>query len=351
MIVEHLNFYLNNSLLKEFKKKGGIVINPNKLSLIFKHFYDGQLRKFFHRFHQKVTLIDQDLFLGSINIADEYSGVKYGSQKFIDINLYIKRTICLQKVLYFFREIIQDEQDQIKSQIKKEKIFKIFEENFISEKMDFKIDTDQEYFEQFLEEKPPQKSEIQDNLYELLDSAKDSITIIQAYYNNLERIEESLVNAVKRGVKVTIITAEKRDQIAYKFQYNSDIFRYLIKNGVEVTEYLDKFLHMKAYYIDKKFLNIGSLNNDKTSFILNEEANYLIKRNEKNDEFFNDFENVVDDLKNNCRIVPMYVKRNPLRYLVSFWWNFFIWAMETTVANREYRYRLSFLNKSGVKKD
>lgn len=350
LIVEHLNFYLNYTLLKEFKKKGGVVLKPNKLDLIFKHFTDGNLRKFFHRYHQKVTLIDENLFLGSINIAEEYSGVKYGSQKFIDINLYIKNTVCLKKVLYFFREIIDDEKHQIKSQEKLDKIYNVFDKNEIKEQMEFPSYLDDNLFEHFLEEKPPKKSEIQDNLYDLLESAKESITIVQAYYTNMERIEDLLVRASKRGVKVTIITAEKRDQVAYKFQYNSDIFRYLITNGVEVSEYLDKYLHMKAYYIDRKFLTVGSLNNDKTSFILNCEANYLIKRNPKNEDVFTDFENVVLDLKKNCRVVPAYEKRNIFRFLISKWWNFFIWCMEKTVPNREYRYMMSFNYKNTLKK-
>jgi len=322
LVVEHLNFYLNYSLLKEFKKKGGVVIKPNKLTLIFK--------------------IDQNLFLGSINIAEEYSGVKYGSHKFIDINLYIKKTVCIKKILYFFREIVDWESHQIKSEEKKQKIYNIFEKNDIKEKMDFPAFVNDQSFEYFLEELPPKKSEIQDNLYDLLETAEESITVIQAYYTNMERIEELLIRAAKRGVKVQIITAEKRDQVAYKYQYNSDIFRYLIENGVEVTEYLDKYLHMKAYYIDQKYLTVGSLNNDKTSFILNGEANYLIKRNQHNEGVFVDFENVVVDLKKNCRLVPVYQKRDLFRYLISHWWNFFIWCMEKTVSNRHYRYMMSF---------
>ena len=342
LIVEHLNFYLNYSLLKEFKKKGGVVIKPNKLNLIFKHFQHGQLKRFFHRYHQKVTLIDQNLFLGSINIAEEYSGVKYGSHKFIDINLYIKKTVCFRKVLYFFREILDFEIHQIKSPKKKNKLYQVFDKNEIKEKMEFPAFLNDQSFEYFLEELPPKKSEIQDNLYDLLETAEESIIIIQAYYTNMERIEELLIRATKRGVKVTIITAEKRDQVAYKYQYNSDVFRYLIQNGVEVSEYLDKYLHMKAYYIDKKYLTVGSLNNDTTSFILNGEANYLVKRNDHNERVFKDFENVVVDLKKNCRIVPAYQKRDFFRYLKSNWWNFFIWCMVKTVPNRDYRYMMSF---------
>jgi cardiolipin synthase len=342
LIVEHLNFYLNYILLKEFKNKGGVVINPNQLHLIFKHIQNGQLKRFFNRYHQKVTLIDQNLFLGSINIAEEYSGVKYGSHKFIDINLYIKNTVCFKKVLYFFREIIDFEVHQIKSLKIKNRFYRVFEKNGIKAQMDFHESLNDISYEYFLEELPPKKSEIQDNLYDLLETAEESIIVIQAYYSNMERIEKLLIRAAKRGVKVTIITADKRDQVAYKYQYNSDLFKILMENGIEVNEYMDKYLHMKAYYIDRKYLSTGSLNNDKTSFILNGEANYLIKRNSFNEKLFEDFENVVVDIKKNCRITAMVQKKNFLRSTLSNWWNFFIWCMETTVPNRDYRYIMSF---------
>lgn len=342
LIVEHLNFYLNHSLLKEFKKKGGIIIKPNKLNLILKHLESGQLKRFFHRYHQKVTLIDQNVFLGSINIAEEYSGVKYGNQKFIDINLFIKKTVCYRKILYFFREIIDYEKHQIKNLDHRERIYQVFDKNGIKPEMEFNTALDESTFEYFLEELPPHKSEIQDNLYDLLETAEESITIIQAYYTNMERIEQLLLRAIKRGVKVTIITAEKRDQIAYKFQYNSELFRTLIENGAEIHEYLDKYLHMKAYYVDRKYLTTGSLNNDKTSFILNGEANYLLKRNSINEKVFQNFENEIFDLKKNCRMVTLYQKRSTFRLILSTWWNFFIWCMEKTVPNRDYRYIMNF---------
>jgi cardiolipin synthase len=352
LMVEHLNVYIDKPLLKEFRSKGGVLITPNRLEKSGEYIIEGQLHKFFNRSHQKVTLIDENLFIGSLNIADEYSGIKYGSNKFVDNNLFIKKTVQLKKILYFFREICDEEIGQFRTLSSKEAIYSIFDKYGIKEKMDFSNTFTDDNFEQFLEEKLPYKSEIQDEIYKRLDEAKESITIIQAYYTNLDRIEYILKNAVKKGVKVEIITAEKRDQIAYKYQYNSDIFRELIKNGVDVYEYLDKYLHIKAYYIDRKYLNTGSLNNDLTSFNLNNEANYSIIRNPNHEKVFRDFEENIEKLKENCRIVPVYRERIFTRYVYGIFWNYFIKAMELSVSNRESRFLLNFdLKKNRFKRE
>jgi cardiolipin synthase len=334
-ITEHINYYLKNSLEKQLRESGVLILTPNPLHYIFTHIIDLNLKKFFNRTHQKVTLIDNDVFIGSLNIASEYSDIKYGSAKFLDLNIYVKNTICFKKIMKFFQELIHDcEFDISKEQLLDlDKLFQKYEitnENGLN---------DPNNYEEFLEEKPPLKSEIQDNIYDLLENAEDSITIVQPYYTNMKRIEDLLIRAVKRGVKVKFITAEKRDQTAYRYQYNNHLFENVLKGGVEVYEFMDKFLHSKIYYIDRKIINMGSLNNDVTSFVLNNEANYLIKRNQKNEKLFNDIEHYIQELDGNCKKVVINSYRNPLRFSYSHWWYFFIWSMENLVANRDHKYK------------
>ena len=42
---------------------------------------------FFQRNHQKVKLIDDCQFVGSFNVAEPYTGVRYGSASFRDLNI------------------------------------------------------------------------------------------------------------------------------------------------------------------------------------------------------------------------------------------------------------------------
>ena len=304
-----------------------------------------RLHKFFNRFHQKVTLVDNTLFIGSINIAEEYSNIKYGTMGFIDLNIYLKNSPSQKKVLKFFHEIISENIDQVsKAQanlinnllIKEDVIIKLDENGkaIYNDEVILSYRKD-DIYEEFLEEKPPEKSEIQDSIYSLLESAESSITIVAPYYLNLKRVDDLLVKALKRGVKVQIFTSLKRDQPAYKYFYNSELFKNLMNNGAEVYEFMDKVLHLKAYYVDQKLLNLGSMNNDITSFVLNNEANYLIRRNDYNTSVFRKFDQILLDVKDNSRRLNSNIYKNPFRVAYTYWWYFFIYMMETTVANRK----------------
>ena len=138
-----------------------------------------RLHKFFNRFHQKVTLVDNTLFIGSINIAEEYSNIKYGTMGFIDLNIYLKNSPSQKKVLKFFHEIISENIDQVsKAQanlinnllIKEDVIIKLDENGkaIYNDEVILSYRKD-DIYEEFLEEKPPEKSEIQDSIYSLLE--------------------------------------------------------------------------------------------------------------------------------------------------------------------------------------
>jgi phosphatidylserine/phosphatidylglycerophosphate/cardiolipin synthase-like enzyme len=327
---------MKQSLVKELKSKGGILIKPNPLT---DNLLKLKIIKAWNRYHQKVYLIDNDLFIGSINSSDEYTGYKYGAFKYVDLNVYVKNSPCIDKVLLFFREILEENIRQIKNGEKR--IVEIFSRvNSIINNTNITNKNHIPPIEMFLEERPPTKSEIQDALYEILDSAKESITIIQAYYLNLKRIEDCLKRAQDRGVKITIITAEKRDQIVYKYIYNQQLFSMLMKNGAEVYEFLDKSFHMKAYYVDRRLITLGSFNNDITSFVMNNEANYLIKRTNHNEVFFDDFDRMILDIKNNCRKLNYldvgYLPKT--RLYMSYFFYFWLWLMERSIANRKLKY-------------
>lgn len=95
----------------------------------------------------------------------------------------------------------------------------------------------------------------------MVKKANRSIRIIQPYVQNIGELEDELIEAMKRNVKVEIITARKRDQPCYKTFKNSDLFERLFQNGAIVHEEPFKYLHMKAVEIDDgKEMTIGSFN-------------------------------------------------------------------------------------------
>jgi sugar-specific transcriptional regulator TrmB len=69
---------------------------------------------------------------------------------------------------------------------------------------------DLEYSE-FLEEARPNKNEITENLGKMIKRAKHKIRIVQPYVQNVASFEDILKDALKRGVKVEVVTARYRD--------------------------------------------------------------------------------------------------------------------------------------------
>lgn len=311
---------MKHSLIKKLKQRGGIVIKPNP---IIENWLLLKFAKAANRYHQKVKLIDNDIFIGSLNSNNQYAGMRYGTFKYIDLSLYLKNSPVACKVAQFFTNIIKDNKKYIKthnSQVNLENISKVDKKMQMEQKKHIK--NENRLNEEFIEETPPKKSEISDSIIETLENAKDCITIVQSYYLNIQKIEEILIRALKRGVRVEIITAKKRDQLSYKYFLNEILFEKLLQNGATIYEFLDKSFHMKAYYIDNKLLNLGSFNNDITSFYCNNEANYLIRKNSQNGKIFMDFNKMLENIKKNCHKVD-YIPKNQFPYWRRFAFGFF----------------------------
>ncbi len=87
------------------------------------------------------------------------------------------------------------------------------------------------------------------------------------------KFDRELINTTKRGVPATILTAGKRDQPVFKAIFNYMLFQRLIRNNVEVYETTERMLHSKVYLFDSKYLTLGSMNNDRWSWKINNEVN------------------------------------------------------------------------------
>ena len=184
----------------------------------------------------------------------------------------------------------------------------------------------------FLEESPPQKTEVSTAVLEMIKRAEKSIKIIQPYVTNVDELEDLLIEAARdRGVQVEIVTARIRDQPVYRTFLNADLFRRMHREcpNLKLWEEPYKFLHMKGIVIDDgKYLTLGSLNQDTWSFYCNNEANVLLV-NEKAHEHpetlaYRTFMKVFNNLKRECRPVDFNERYTPMGKLENMWWRFFL---------------------------
>jgi len=108
-----------------------------------------------------------------------------------------------------------------------------------------------------------------------IDSAQDTIRLVNPYLTLIPYIRKALVNAVKRGVVVQIMVAEPSD-----VPLTPDCVFYnvnkLQKKGCQVWVYKPGFHHTKVIMVDGKFCTVGSANLDARSLRCDYEENAVI---------------------------------------------------------------------------
>ena len=108
-----------------------------------------------------------------------------------------------------------------------------------------------------------------------ITSAQKSIHIANPYFFPDDRIEEALINAVKRGVRVIVLTPAKSDNAASSSASHQGFGPYLL-GGVEIYEYQPALMHTKAMVVDGVWATVGSANLDYRSLSINEELNLVV---------------------------------------------------------------------------
>ncbi len=106
--------------------------------------------------------------------------------------------------------------------------------------------------------------------------AHQEILIANAYFVPGGKLRRALVQAAKRGVKVTLLLQGKYE---YFMQYHAarPVYGALLKAGIEIHEYEASFLHAKVAVIDGHWATVGSSNLDPLSLLLAREANVVVE--------------------------------------------------------------------------
>src|SRR5205085_2859748 len=111
-------------------------------------------------------------------------------------------------------------------------------------------------------------------MYLLAITAADrEILLENSYFVPDELAVRALVAALKRGVKVQIITPG--DDIDTEVVRKASRARWgdLLRAGAEIYEYQPTMFHCKVMVVDRLLVSVGSTNFDNRSFRLNDEAN------------------------------------------------------------------------------
>lgn len=106
--------------------------------------------------------------------------------------------------------------------------------------------------------------------------AREEIIIANAYFVPGGRMRRALVNAARRGVRVSLLL-QGRYEYFMQYYASRPVFGALLRAGVQITEYEPSFLHAKVAVVDRHWATVGSSNLDPLSLLLAREANVVVE--------------------------------------------------------------------------
>jgi cardiolipin synthase len=109
-----------------------------------------------------------------------------------------------------------------------------------------------------------------------ITAATRSIDIASAYFVPDPVAVKSLVSAVRRGVRVRVITPGPHTDQDTVRRASRGLWGPLLEAGVELHEYQPAMFHCKMILVDGLLTSVGSTNFDPRSFHLNDEANLTV---------------------------------------------------------------------------
>lgn len=109
----------------------------------------------------------------------------------------------------------------------------------------------------------------------MLYRAEKEVLLLSSYFLPGAQIRKALAKAVARGVLVKVVIAGKSD-IAIAKQAERFLYRWLLRRGVEIYEYLPEVLHGKIATADNEWSTVGSFNINMLSAFASIELNLEI---------------------------------------------------------------------------
>ena len=140
------------------------------------------------------------------------------------------------------------------------------------------------------------KNQISRTYLEMFKKATSHITIMSSYFLPGRAFRRNMTLAARRGVKIKVIAAGISDisMVKHAERY---LYRWLLKNKIELYEYQPNVLHGKLSTYDRKFVTVGSYNVNNISAYASIELNMDIQ----NTHFAEDVEQTLEEIMfNDC---------------------------------------------------
>ena len=124
-------------------------------------------------------------------------------------------------------------------------------------------------------------------------AAKRQIVIANSYFFPGITFRRELVEAVERGVSVTLILQGKVEYVLLHFASRA-MYGQLLQAGVVIQEYHKSMLHAKVAVIDDRWATVGSSNIDPYSLLMAREANVVVRDRGFADELRRELDTMIE---------------------------------------------------------
>lgn len=198
---------------------------------------------FGRRLHHKIALADDRLaIIGGINISDNYRGTE-SAPAWLDFAIWLEGSVCSQ-----IQEICQELWGR-----KFLKTVKLLRRSKApGQKVTERIKVIHNDWFRY-------KNQVDDRYRQAVQEAKSSILIVASYFLPGLRFRMALVKAAKNGISVRLVLAGRSDVPIVKHA-GTHLYRFFLKNGIEIFEWHESVLHAKVMMIDGNWFTLGSFN-------------------------------------------------------------------------------------------
>lgn len=211
-----------------------------------------------NRTHRKLLIIDGRIgFTGGVGIADEWAGDAQDERHWRDTHFRVEGHAVTQMQAAFMTNWVKTRGHVEHT------------EDFFPEQP-----TDGSYYAQMFHSSPQEGSENIRLMYHLsIAAARERILLQQAYFVPDALTTQLLVAALRRGVRVELITPGPKIDHKVVRRASRGQWGPLLRAGARIYEYQPTNLHAKVMVVDSLWSTVGSTNFDNRSFRLNDEAN------------------------------------------------------------------------------
>lgn len=207
------------------------------------------------RNHRKITIIDGKVgYFGGFNIGKEYIGFDPRLSPWRDYHLKIKG----EGVQDLQRQFLKDWMDSTKSSVSGDRYYPTLPSGSIRHKFS-----------------ASEGVHLEEVYVQFVKGAKKSLFIGSPYFIPSHTLFEALLEALNRGIEITIVVPKKSDHLLVQ-EASYRYFRILHQKGATIYQYDNGFFHAKILIRDDTICDIGTTNFDKRSLFINHELNCYI---------------------------------------------------------------------------